>query len=128
MANNIENLKPKTTLSNEEAKKLGSKGGKRSVEVRRQRKAMKEQMEMLLSLQLKDEKVKAKFKALGINADDMNNQMALVVATYQKALKGDTSAINIVREMIGERVQQVSIETNVDDKVKELNNILDDIE
>lgn len=125
MANNIENLR---TPSTEEARRIGAKGGKRSGEVRKQRKAMKEQMEMLLSLPLKDTGIKGKFKKLGIDTGDMNNQMALMVAMYQKALKGDTSAMNIIREVIGERVQQVSIETNVDDKVKELNNILDDIE
>lgn len=125
MAKGIENLR---TPSSEEARRIGAKGGKRSGEVRKQRKAMKEQMEMLLSLPLKDPSIKGKFKKLGIDTGDMNNQMALMVAMYQKALKGDTSAMNIIREVIGERVQQVSIETNVDDKVKELNNILDDIE
>ena len=120
------NLEPVKTK--EEARERGRNGGIASGKARKQRKAMKEQMEMLLSLPLKDTSIKGKFKKLGIDTGDMNNQMALVVALYQKALKGDTSAMNIIREVIGERVQQVSIETNVDDKVKELNNILDDIE
>lgn len=123
---NVKNLKP-NILSTEEAKKLGSKGGKRSVEVRRERKAMKEQMEMLLSLPLKNDRAKAKFKELGVDTNDMNNQMALIVATYQKALKGDMQAMNVVRELVGERVQQVEINTNIDDKVKELHVILDNM-
>ena len=125
---NDSNLKPLNSINKEDAKKIRAKGGKKSGEVRRQRKAMKEQMEMLLSLPLKNDRAKAKFKELGIETDDMDNQMALVVAMYQKALKGDTSAMNIVREITGERVQQISIDTNVDEKVKELNIILDDIE
>lgn len=121
-----DNLQPVKTKA--EAKERGRNGGIASGKAKRQRKAMKEQMEMLLSLPLKNDKAKAKFKELGIETDDMDNQMALVVAMYQKALKGDTSAMNIVREITGERVQQISIDTNVDEKVKELNIILDDIE
>ena len=123
---NDENLQP--VKSKKEARERGRNGGIASGKAKRQRKAMKEQMEMLLSLPLKNDKAKAKFKELGIETDDMDNQMALVVAMYQKALKGDTSAMNIVREITGERVQQISIDTNVDEKVKELNIILDDIE
>lgn len=122
----IENLEPVRTK--EEARERGRNGGIASGKARKQRKAMKEQMEMLLSLPLKDSAIKGKFKKLGIDTGDMNNQMALMVAMYQKALKGDTSAMNIIREVIGERVQQVSIETNVDDKVKELQTLLNDEE
>ena len=125
MADNKENLVSFTELTAEKQREIASQGGKASVEARRKKKAMREQMEMLLSLPLKDTKVKAKFKQLGIDTDDMDNQMALVFATYQKALKGDTSAINIVREMVGERVQEISINTTVDDKVKELQKMLD---
>ncbi|MDO4378965.1 MAG: KGG domain-containing protein [Erysipelotrichia bacterium] len=118
------NLKPLTT---EKAREIGSKGGKRSAEVKRQRKAMREQMECLLSLPIKDKKITAKFKQLGLKADDMNNQMALIVATYQKALKGDMQAMNVVRELVGERVQEFKVSANIDDKVKELHGILDEM-
>ena len=37
---NVQNLKPIKTLSNEEAKKRGSVGGKRSVQVKRERKLL----------------------------------------------------------------------------------------
>ena len=48
---NEQNLIPFTSeQSREEAKKNGQKGGQKSGEVRRQRKAMKEQAELLLSL------------------------------------------------------------------------------
>lgn len=122
---NEQNLKPNKTLSTEEAKKRGSKGGKKSVEARRARKAMREQMECLLSLPLKDQKIVSRFKQIGVETEDMNNQMALIVATYQKALKGDMTAMNVVRELVGERVQEVKVNSNIGDKVKELHIILD---
>lgn len=122
-----ENLVPQSERTKEEQRIIAIKGGKASGEARRKRKAMREQMETLLSLPLSDQKIKDRFKAMGIEADDMDNQMALVVSTFNKALKGDTSAINIVREMVGERVTEMKITTDTDEKVNELENILKDM-
>ena len=121
----MDNLKPLKSV--DEARELGRKGGKASGEARRKKKAMREQMEMLLSLPFADEEAKEKMKELGIPVDDIDNQMALMIATYQKALTGDTSAINIVREVIGERVQEIKVNTGIDAKVKELEETLDKV-
>lgn len=97
---NEQNLIPFTSnQSREEAKKNGRKGGKKSGEVRRKRKAMKEQMEMLLSLPFKQSEGLDFMKDLGIEEDDLDNQMALIVALYGKALKGDVQAFNTIREV-----------------------------
>lgn len=114
---NKNNLKP---LSTEKAREIGKKGGKKSVESKRKRKALKEQMEMLLSLPLTDDKAKAQFERMGIDADNMDNQMAMVVKTYAQALKGNINAVNTIREIIGERIMEVNVNNNIDDKVKEL--------
>ena len=124
---NKKNLIPLSQRTPQERKEISRKGAEATNAKLKQRKAMKEQMEMLLSLPLKNDRAKAKFKELGVDSVDMNNQMALIVATYQKALKGDMQAMNVVRELIGERVQQVEINTNIDDKVKELHVILDNM-
>lgn len=97
-----------------------SMGGKKSAESKRKRKALKEQMEMLLSLPLTDDKAKAQFERMGIDSDDMDNQMAMVVKTYLQAMKGNINAVNVIREIIGERVMEVNVNNNIDDKVKEL--------
>ena len=98
---NEKNLIPFTSnQSREEAKKNGQKGGQKSGEVRRQRKAMKEQMEMLLSLPFKQKKQLDFMKDLGIEENEIDNQMALIVAMYGKALKGDVQAFNTIREVV----------------------------
>ena len=98
---NEQNLIPFTSnQSREEAKKNGAKGGKKSGEVRRKRKAMKEQMEMLLSLPFKQSESLNFMKDLGIEEDNLDNQMALIVAMYGKALKGDVQAFNTIREVV----------------------------
>ncbi|MCI7166831.1 MAG: KGG domain-containing protein [Holdemanella sp.] len=121
---NKSNLKP---LSTEKAREIGKKGGKKSVESKRKRKALKEQMEMLLSLPLTDDKAKAQFERMGIDSDDMDNQMAMVVKTYLQAMKGNINAVNVIREIIGERVMEVNVNNNIDDKVKELDRLLDSV-
>ena len=98
---NEQNLIPFTSnQSREEAKKNGAKGGKKSGEVRRKRKAMKEQMEMLLSLPFKQSESLNFMKDLGIEEDNLDNQLALIVAMYGKALKGDVQAFNTIREVV----------------------------
>lgn len=109
--------------SREEAERNGRKGGKKSGEVRRQRKAMKEQMEMLLSLPFKSKKQFDFMKKLGIKEDEIDNQMALIVALYGKALKGDVQAFNTIRE-----VTQDNKTVSQEDRVQIINDLPDDEE
>jgi hypothetical protein len=107
---NEQNLKPcEYKLSREEAKK----GGLASAESRKKRKAIKEQMELLLSLPLKNEKAKKQLSELGIEESEMTNQMAMIIKMYQTALSGgksSVSAFNSIRDTIGEGItQQVQV-------------------
>lgn len=105
---NIENLQPIRTLSKEEAKKRGSNGGKASVKAKRERKAMKEQLEILLKMPLKNEKLKQQIADLGFKTKDIDNQMAMTIALYQEALKGNVKAYETIRDTIGEKpIEQV---------------------
>lgn len=104
---NIENLKP-IELSHKEAVENGKKGGKASVKARRERKAMREQLEILLKLPVKSEKVKKQIRDLGINNREINNQMAITIALYQEAMRGNTKAYELIRDTLGERpIEQI---------------------
>lgn len=107
----------------EEHSKDSQRGGQKSGEVRRQRKAMKEQMEMLLSLPFKQEKQLKFMKSLGIEEEEIDNQMALMVAMYAKALKGDVQAFNSIRE-----VTQDDKHINKEDRVEIINELPDEEE
>lgn len=102
---NEQNLIPFTSEQNrEEAKKNGRKGGIKSGEVRRQRKAMKEQAELLLSLpfNLTDKKgneLKEVLKKLGIDEDNIDNQMAMIVALWKTALGNGRNQVTAVQEL-----------------------------
>lgn len=97
---NEQNLIPWNKRTENEQREYARKGGQKSGEVRRQRKAMKEQFEMLLSLPFKQKKQLDFMKDLGIKEDEIDNQMALIVAMYGKALKGDVQAFNTIREVV----------------------------
>lgn len=97
---NEQNLIPFNKRTESEQREYAKKGGQKSGEVRRQRKAMKEQMEMLLSLPFKQSESLEFMKDLGIEEDNLDNQMALIVAMYGKALKGDVQAFNTIREVV----------------------------
>lgn len=107
---NEQNLIPGNKRSQSEARENGKKGGKKSGEVRRQRKAMKEQMEMLLTLPCNKQKQLKLIKNLGIETEQIDNQMALIVMLYEKALKGNIQAFHTIREIIQDH--QVTSDNN----------------
>lgn len=124
---NEQNLMPieevNSRRTREEHSKDSQKAGKKSGEVRRQRKAMKEQFEMLLTLPFKQVGQLEFIKELGLNEDEIDNQMALVVAMYGKALKGDVQAFNTIRE-----VTQDSQVVNKENRVQIVNDLPEDEE
>lgn len=127
MADGRENLIPFNELSEEEHRELASRGGKASAEARRKKKAMKEQMETLLSMPIKSPQLKAQLKEqLGLEDEQMDNQMALIVAMWKEAVAGNTSAMNIIREITGEKVIEINVNSVTDDKVKEIERYLDE--
>lgn len=108
-------LKP--IQSTDEAKRKGRNGGIKSGEVRRKKKLMKDQISLLLSLPFPDvrdktgKKIRTMFKQLGIDDENIDNQMAMIIAMWQRALKGDYQAFNSLRDTVGEKPKdEVSVE------------------
>lgn len=128
--NGQENLIPFQELTEEEHRSIARKGGKASVEARRKKKAMREVAEMVLGSKISDndEKIRQQLKEKGISEEDMTYQTAVVFATLGQALKGNVKAVKELREMAGEAVQEIKINTTVDDKVKELQEALKEYE
>jgi len=104
---NIQNLKPfnKTdnVLTSEEAKRRGSNGGKKSGEVRRQRKTMREGILDMLSQELTPEKL----EEMGVDTSTLNGdytmQNAVISAMLREAINGSEKAMQLLRDTIGEQ-------------------------
>ena len=121
---NEQNLKPMNTRSKDEARESGRIGGKKSGEVRRKRKTIKQQLELLLSTPVSNEDLKKQIKKWGIDDDDINNQMAVTVSLYQQALKGNTKAIEIIRDTVGEKpVEKLEHSGNIGNSLDVLKDI-----
>ena len=103
--------------SREEAVKNGRKGGIASARARREKKAMKETLEALLSLQMKSgravdlETVKS-FAAL--KGKNISVQEAVSLAMIQKAMKGNVRAAEWVRDTVGQKpVENMNMNMNL---------------
>lgn len=102
---NINNLIPNSERTPEQLKAMTTKAGKRSGEVRRQKKSIKEQLQLLMSLPVKNPKNIAQIKGLGITESDIDNQMAMNVAMLSLILKGgkgSVQAYNTITDILGE--------------------------
>lgn len=126
---NEQNLIRNEDLTPEQRRENARKAGIASGKARKKRKAMKEQMEMLLTLPVKSSKTKEVLKKLGIKSTEVNNQMALIVALYQTALKGgknSVTAFNTIMEMTEEKEKATGKETleKLDEVLKGLGGVV----
>ena len=95
---NEQNLRPykKGELSSEEAKKRGSKGGKASVQSRRQQKTIKKALQDMLRQPAQNwspEKAKYTAKILGCDAKDVDTHDVINASLLRGAVKGNVASI-----------------------------------
>ena len=103
---NEQNLKPNSERTPSEVRENARKGGIKSGETRRRKKEMRERLEILLSMPLKDGKGAdvEKIKSFGaIKGKNITVEDAILIAIAQKALKGDISAGAFIRDTVGEK-------------------------
>jgi len=119
-----EDLKP--VQSKEEAKERGRKGGIASGKARREKKMMRETLDILLSMPMKNGKfadVESIRSFAALKGKNISVQDAILIAQVQKAMKGDTRAAEYVRDSIGQKPSdKVKLESDIDltDKLKEV--------
>lgn len=99
---NPQNMKPLNTRTKEERKKIATKAGKRSGEVRRARKTLREELLLLLS--------------------DGNTQNKMSLALIEEALNGNkagsvTKAFETIRDTIGEKPVEKIVVAEVDQSI-----------
>ena len=111
---NEQNLIPWNKRTENEQREYAKKGGQKSGEVRRQRKAMKEQAELLLALPFniidkQGNELKKILENLGIDENNIDNQMAMIVALWRTALgdgRNQVTAVQELRDIIGEKAEK----------------------
>ena len=96
---NEQNLIPINKRTKSEQREYQSQGGKKSGEVRRKKKLMKETMNMLLSLDLPESEGKEKLKKMGIEDEDLNVQTAILAQQTQRAMNGNLDSAKFIKEV-----------------------------
>lgn len=117
--NGTKNLIPTNKRSKEEAKRLGKKGGIASGKARREKKTLRQCLEILLERTLKDKK--------GI---EITGAEAVSLKVFEKALKGDIRAFEVLRDTAGQKpVEKVQMKTdiNIAESAERLSNIFEQI-
>ena len=100
---NEKNLKKNSERTPSELREMTRKGGIKSGEARRNKKTMREALEMLMVDVEVDEAAKDKLRGAGISEENFNNQMLITLGLMKKAREGDVQAYNAICAMIGEK-------------------------
>lgn len=100
---NEQNLVPINERTKSEQREIASAGGKASGKARRRKKSMKQKMQLLLSLPAADND-QTELSAMGVDPDDMDNEMVLVKALFIAAAAGDTRAFDRIQDVLGRSV------------------------
>ena len=110
-------------MTTKELQEAVRKGGIKSGETKRNKKAMKETLELLLSMPLKNKKIvePEQIKSFAdLNGKNIDIQTAILIAQIQKALKGSVASAEFLRDTAGQRPEDI-INLNTDAEDMNLN-------
>ena len=99
---NEKNLIPMDQRSQSEARELGQKGGIASGISRRRKRSLKEAADLYLSLPVSDRKMWNKISRRGVDPEDIDNQMAMIIGLTMAATAGDAKAAKVIVDLLGE--------------------------
>ena len=98
---NEKNLIPMDQRSKSEARELGRNGGIASGVSRRRKRSLKEAADLYLSLPVSDRKMWNKISRRGVDPEDIDNQMAMIIGLTMAATAGDAKAAKIIVYLLG---------------------------
>ena len=87
--------------SSEEARELGRRGGVASGIARRRRKALREALDVYLSLPVQDKRSLNRLLRAGVDEDDADTQMLIVASLVQRAIDGNVRAAKLIFDLVG---------------------------
>ena len=116
---NEQNLIPMDQRSQSEARELGREGGRASGVSRRRKRSLREAADLYLSLPVSNTREWNKISIDGVDPEDIDNQMAMIVGLTKKAIKGDAKAAKIIVDLIGPERKEDSAMEKLDNLLKE---------
>ena len=99
---NEKNLIPNSERTPEERREIATAGGKASGVSRRRKRSLKEAADLYLSLPVSDRRVWNKIARRGVDPEDIDNQMAMIIGLTMAATAGDARAAKVIVDLLGE--------------------------
>ena len=96
------NLVPLNKRTKDEQRKIQESGGSASGSARRRRRALKEAADLYLSLPVADKRRWNALARRGLDPEDVDNQMAMIVGLTDAAADGDARAGRLILDILGE--------------------------
>ena len=114
---NEQNLIPNSERSPEELREMAANGGRASGVSRRRKRSLREAADLYLSLPVANKKAWNKISAEGVDPDDIDNQMAMIIGLTQKAIKGDAKAAKIIVDLLDNQIGKTADDGLADDPI-----------
>ena len=111
--NGAKNMIPLNTRTKTEQKRIATMGGVASGEARRRKKTMRELAQMFGNLEVSNDAIRQRMKALGVSEEDMSHDTAVIIGQYMEAEKGNTQAASFIRDTKGENPRDPLLQLNV---------------
>ena len=99
---NEKNLIPNSERTPEERREIATAGGKASGVSRRRKRSLKEAADLYLSLPVSGRRVWNKIARRGVDPEDIDNQMAMIIGLTMAATAGDAKAAKVIVDLLGE--------------------------
>ena len=111
------NLIPFNERTEDEQRKIQSAGGRASGAARRRKRALKEAADLYLSLPVSDRRKWNALAKRGIDPEDIDNQMAMIVGLADAAANGDARAGRLIVDILGDVAGGAASESREDDPI-----------
>ena len=111
------NLIPFNERTEDEQRKIQSAGGRASGAARRRKRALKEAADLYLSLPVADRRRWNRLAKRGIDPEDIDNQMAMIVGLTDAAAEGDARAGRLIVDILGDETGSAASESREDDPI-----------
>lgn len=105
---NERNIIPNSERTPEERREIARAGGIASGAARRRKRSLKQAADLYLSLPVTDRRVWNKIARDGVDPEDIDNQMAMIVGLTEAAVQGDARCAKVLVDLLGDSTGEES--------------------
>ena len=107
---NEKNLIPFDERTADEQRQIASAGGIASGAARRRKRALKDAADLYLSLPVSDKRSWTRLARKGVDPEDIDTQMAMIIGLTEAATAGDARAGKLIVDILGEDAKPNPVE------------------